>query len=232
MSKLLLKNCILLDNSKKHILIEDGKIKRITDEPTVCEKDITTININEKRVVPGFIDCHTHLGIIEEGTGKIGIDNNEKSNPVTPHLRGIDAINPFDIAFIDKDYLKEKEIPVAFDPMLTPRIKMELKQRSYSSAVELVEAGVKVAMITDHPYNSIDQLRTVILLAVSEGLNPLEAINCITVHPAEILGCSDRIGKIKEGYDADLAVFNGNPFDLNSKVVITFINGNVVFHRE
>ncbi len=32
------------------------------------------------------------MGIIEEATGKLGIDNNETSNPVTPHLRAIDGI--------------------------------------------------------------------------------------------------------------------------------------------
>jgi imidazolonepropionase-like amidohydrolase len=57
------------------------------------------MDIREHYVLPGLIDCHTHLGIIEEGTGKIGIDNNETSNAVTPHLRGIDAVNPLDIAF-------------------------------------------------------------------------------------------------------------------------------------
>lgn len=43
------------------------------------------IDINENYVLPGLIDCHTHLGIIEEATGKIGVDNNEISDPVTPH---------------------------------------------------------------------------------------------------------------------------------------------------
>jgi imidazolonepropionase-like amidohydrolase len=120
-------------------------------------------------------------------------------------------------------------VPVAFGPMLTPRIKMELKRRKYGSALELTEAGVKVALITDHPYNSIDQLRTVTILAISEGLSAADAIKCITIHPAEILECDDRIGKLQEGYDGDIAIFNGYPPDINSKVVMTLINGKVVY---
>lgn len=116
--------------------------------------------------------------------------------------------------------------------MLTPRIKMELRKRNYSSALHLVEAGIKVALMTDHPYNSIDQLRPVALLAVSEGLKPLDALKSITTNAAEILGCDNRIGKIKTGYDADIIILNGDPLDMvNTKVVKTIINGEIVFER-
>lgn len=336
-----------------------------------------TLDLKEGFVLPGLIDCHTHVGIIEEGSGKIGVDNNEISDPVTPNLRGIDGVNPMDIAFKDAvksgittvmtgpgsnnvvgglslavktygkvidqmvirnpaglkvafgenpittygqdkkapvtrmgtaslirelfmkaqdyldrktrgeveervmkleavipvlkgeiplrahahraddivtairvaeefeikklviehgteadlvaDYLQQKKVSIAFGPMLTPRIKMELRLRNYGSVVKLVEKEIKVALITDHPYNSIDQLRTIAALAVAEGLNPIDAIKSITIHPAEILECDQRIGQIKEGYDADIAVFDGNPLDLNSKVIITLINGQIAY---
>jgi imidazolonepropionase-like amidohydrolase len=48
-----------------------------------------------------MVDCHTHMGIIEESIGKLGFDNNETSDPVTPHIRAIDAVNPMDVAFLD-----------------------------------------------------------------------------------------------------------------------------------
>lgn len=60
--------------------------------------------------------------------------------------------------------------------MMTPRIKMELSKRKYNSILELVETGVKVSLITDHPYNSIDQLRTVAILSISESLNAVDAL--------------------------------------------------------
>ena len=47
-------------------------------------------------VVPGFIDAHCHLGMFGDSIGFEGIDGNEKTDPITPHLRAIDAINPND----------------------------------------------------------------------------------------------------------------------------------------
>ncbi len=116
--------------------------------------------------------------------------------------------------------------------MLTPRIKIELKKRDYSLAMHLVEAGVKMALITDHPYNAIDQLRAVAILTVSEGLAPIEALKAITLRGAEILGCDDRLGKIEVGYDADLVVFSGHPLDMMSRTIVTIINGDIVYVSE
>ncbi|MDR3596279.1 amidohydrolase [Clostridium sp.] len=382
MKIILLKNGVLYDlekdkYNKKDIIIKNGKIIEIAENIKKQYEGTEIIDLNEKLVFPGFIDCHTHLGIIEECTGKIGIDNNEISNPVTPHLNGIDGINPFDIAFEDavrsgitcvmsgpgsnnvvggrnvaiktcgtiidkmaiknpagfkvslgenplstygindkcpvtrmgaaalirelfmraedyivrkensklkerdirleavipvlkgkiplrvhahraddivtairiaeefhiskmviehgteahlvKSYLREKNVPVAYGPLLTPRIKMELKARNYSSIVELVEAGVKTALITDHPYNSIDCLRTVASITVARGLSFKDAIKAITINAAEILDCEDRIGKLEIGYDADIVVYDGNPLDVKSKVKLTIIDGEVVY---
>jgi imidazolonepropionase-like amidohydrolase len=52
-------------------------------------------------VLPGIIESHCHIGISEEKIGIIGDDCNEGTNPVTPSLRAIDAINPMDAAFHD-----------------------------------------------------------------------------------------------------------------------------------
>lgn len=382
MKNILLKNGLHTNSEngniyKLDILIEDGKIKNIAENIKYEAVNLKIIDLKECYVYPGFIDCHTHMGIIEEGTGKLGQDNNEDSNPVTPELRAIDGINPQDMAFkdavrhgitcvmsgpgshnavggqnvaiktagdiIDKmilknplglkisfgeepistygiqgkcpvtrmataalirelflrtqdymqtkdsgklkerdikleavipllkgdmylrahahraddiitairiadefhieklviehgteahlimDYLKERSIPVAFGPMFTPRIKMELIKRNYSSALKLVEGGIKVALITDHPYNSIDQLRSVAIQATSEGLNPLDSIKCITNNPAEMMGLSDRIGRLKEGYDADIVVLDKNAMDIMAKVKLTIIDGEIVF---
>jgi imidazolonepropionase-like amidohydrolase len=385
MESILLKNGITYNiddekDIKRDILIRNGKIAEVSEAITFEEENLRVIDLKEQYVFPGLIDCHTHIGIIEEATGKIGVDNNETSDPVTPQLNSIDGINPFDIAFKDavksgitsamstpgsnnvvggrniviktagtiidkmvvknpsgfkialgenplatygidskapvtrmciaalirelfmrtedyisrkesgkleerdvrleavipvikgevpirahahraddivtairiaeefkikklviehgteahlvKEYLSEKNIPVAFGPMLSPRIKMEMKARSYGSIIDLVNAGIKTAIITDHPYNSIDQLRTVAAIAVSEGLKFKDAVKALTVNPSEILDCEGRIGKLEPGYDADIAVFNGNPLHINSRVQLTIIDGRVVYTSE
>ena len=51
------------------------------------------------RAYPGLIDAHTHLGMYGDSTGFEGDDGNEDSEPIMPHLRAIDAINPLDRYF-------------------------------------------------------------------------------------------------------------------------------------
>ncbi len=50
-------------------------------------------------VMPGMVDAHCHIGMWEDHIGSVGADGNEITNPVTPELRAIDAINPFDRNF-------------------------------------------------------------------------------------------------------------------------------------
>jgi imidazolonepropionase-like amidohydrolase len=47
-----------------------------------------------KILMPGMIDAHGHAGVYEEGLGFEGSDGNEMTDPITPHLRALDAINP------------------------------------------------------------------------------------------------------------------------------------------
>ncbi|MBO6302748.1 MAG: amidohydrolase [Ruminiclostridium sp.] len=50
-------------------------------------------------VYPAFVDAHCHIGICENGLGFEGDDVNEYTDPSTPHLRAIDAINAADLCF-------------------------------------------------------------------------------------------------------------------------------------
>lgn len=385
MTHILIKNALIIDmnngsTNKKDILIENEKIKQISETITFEAEDLRIIDAKENYVLPGMVDCHTHMGIIEESIGKLGLDNNETSDPVTPHIRALDACNPMDVAFGDalrsgvttvmvtpgsnnpvagqnfvmkvhghildkmlvknplglkvafgedplstygskdkspvtrmgvtalireifmkaqdymankeqgkikerdiklesvipvlkgemylrahahraddmvtairvadefnikklviehgteagmiKEYIAEKKVPIALGPIWTPRVKVELRARNYNLALQLVEAGVKIGITTDHPYNSIDQLRAVGILTVSEGLKPVEALKALTINGAEILGCDDRLGRIEEGYDADLAIYNGHPLDMMARVIITIVNGNVAYEKK
>lgn len=83
---------------KGSILIENGKIKEIGTE-IVAPLDVEVIDAEGKLIYPGFIDAHCHLGLFEDGIGFEGDDVNEMVNPVTPHLRAIDGINPMDRTF-------------------------------------------------------------------------------------------------------------------------------------
>lgn len=84
------------------ILLEEGKILAVGNI-RVDEKrdDLTVIDAKGGWVMPGLMEAHCHMGITEEKKGTEGDDCNENVEPVTPYLRGIDAINPMDAAFDD-----------------------------------------------------------------------------------------------------------------------------------
>ncbi len=77
------------------VLLESGKIKQIGPNLNTPQ-GARIIDATDKIVMPGMIDAHTHLGIAEEGIGFEGSDFNEMTGPVTPEMRAIDAINPYE----------------------------------------------------------------------------------------------------------------------------------------
>lgn len=91
-----------IDYDRGSVLIEDGKIKAVGDKITVPKgKEVQVIDAEGCWVMPGIIEAHCHIGIIEEKKGTEGDDCNEITDPITPYLRAIDAVNPMDAAFDD-----------------------------------------------------------------------------------------------------------------------------------
>jgi imidazolonepropionase-like amidohydrolase len=82
------------------VLIENGKIKAIGKDIEIpAEAEI--VDAAGKIVMPGLIDAHTHVGIFNDGVGGGHSDGNETTDPITPHLRALDAVHPEDMAFQD-----------------------------------------------------------------------------------------------------------------------------------
>ena len=80
------------------IEIENGKIIAVEEgSPDVVGTE--DLDGQGKLLIPGFIDAHTHLGIIENGIDFEGDDCNEATDPFTPQLRTIHGINPMDRCF-------------------------------------------------------------------------------------------------------------------------------------
>lgn len=80
------------------LLIEGSRIAAIGTELSVPE-GATVIDAEGRLVTPGLIEAHCHIGLHNEAIGFEGRDYNEIVDPVTPHLRAIDSINPQDEAF-------------------------------------------------------------------------------------------------------------------------------------
>lgn len=88
------------DIENGQVIIEEGKIKAVGKNLEV-PADAELIDANGFLVTPGFVDGHCHIGMWEEGIGFEGDDGNEDTEPITPQLRAIDAINPMDQGFMD-----------------------------------------------------------------------------------------------------------------------------------
>lgn len=93
-----------------YIEIEDGKIVAVGEGKS--GKD-GAVDLGGASVYPGFIDAHTHMGLFNSGCGVEGEDFNEDSDPVTPQLSVIDAINPIDRSFEDALYSGITAVTVA-----------------------------------------------------------------------------------------------------------------------
>jgi imidazolonepropionase-like amidohydrolase len=82
------------------VLIDNGKIVAIGKEIDIPET-AEVFDVAGKVVMPGLIDAHTHVGIFNDGVGGGHSDGNEMTDPITPHLRALDAVHPEDMAFQD-----------------------------------------------------------------------------------------------------------------------------------
>ena len=81
-----------------YIQIKEDKIIAVGNMNS-APQDEEILDLQGKTVYPGFIDAHCHMGMAEEGLDFEGDDLNEMTDPVSPHLRGLDAINPVNKSF-------------------------------------------------------------------------------------------------------------------------------------
>lgn len=365
---------------KGDILIKDGKISRIGEDLSQYIGEEEVIDAKGLLIFPGFIEAHCHLGLHEEGNNGAGNGTNEASEPITPQMRAIDGINPFDggfqsareagvttavigpgsanviggqfaavktsgiciddmiikepvaikVAFgenpkrvysgknkmpntrmaiaallretlteavnyknrkIDaeiedrdfsknlkyedllplinreipmkahahraddiltairiakefnlkltldhcteghliSDYIKRENLDAIVGPTLSFNGKAETLKKTFKTPKALIDKGIKVAITTDHPVVTIDNLPLCAAMAMKEGITFNEALEAITINPAEIIGIDERVGSLKEGKDGDLVILNGSPFEIATKTIYTIINGEVVY---
>lgn len=337
------------------------------------------LDVSGAWVLPGLIESHAHIGITEEKWGAIGDDCNEETNPLTPTLRAIDAVNPMDPAFhdaikagitsvmtgpgsanvvggqfvfmktqgrcvdnmvikrpaamkvafgenpkttygnqnmlpstrmgtaallrkiifeaiqykrdkengqLDKenfemepwipvlnkeiplkahahraddiltairiakefdleitidhgteghliaDEIKESGFPVIIGTDLTSRSKLEVQNMDFKTNKVIHDAGILFSITTDHPVALIQYLPICAGLAVREGLPMEAALKAITINAAKICRVDDRVGSLKTGKDADIAIFSENPLETFTKTMYTIIDGQIIYENQ
>jgi len=85
---------------KGTVLVEGGRIVAVGEEVEI-PGDAQVYDATGEVVMPGLIDAHCHVGIFPDGIGWEHSDGNEMTDPITPHLRALDAVHPEDPAFKD-----------------------------------------------------------------------------------------------------------------------------------
>ncbi|MDF2568106.1 MAG: amidohydrolase [Oscillospiraceae bacterium] len=139
------------DFENGYVLVKDGKFEKIGDMSELPKKhgDDQVIDLGGKRVFPGFIDAHSHLGVWEDGLGAEGDDGNEDTDPVSPQLRAIDAVNPVDFCFkeaVDAGITTVLTGPGSANPIAGDWIAMKTVGRRIDDMVLGKSVGMKFAL--------------------------------------------------------------------------------------
>lgn len=382
--KTLIKNAEIItmtgENYKNGCILFDEKILYVGEEIPQGADEV--IDAEGKIVMPGLVDAHCHVGMFEDSLGFEGDDGNEDSDPVMPHLRAIDGINPFDRGFADarnagvtavvtgpgsanpvggqfaavktygicvddmiikapaamkmalgenpkcvynekeeapvtrmgtmalirelfiksQEYLRQLEeyeensednekpdfdmkleamipvlrreipvkihahraddicsairigkefnvdvtiehcsdgdavapilerekLPVMLGPTLSDRSKPELRNLTFDTYKNLSDRELDVAIITDHPEITIENLPLCAAMAVKHGMSEEKALEAITITAARNCRIDDKIGSLAVGKDADIAVFTDLPTRFDAVCAMTFIDGKRV----
>ncbi len=93
-------------------------------------------------------------------------------------------------------------------------------------------AGGEIVIAGRTPQRSADALRLSAGLAVRYGMDSDAARQAITVNAADVAGVGDRIGRIQDGYDADLVLFSADPLRMDARVLEVYVEGMRVYRDE
>ena len=121
--------------------------------------------------------------------------------------------------------LKEAGVPVAVGPTLTNASKIELLNKSWETPGKLAAAGLQVSIITDAPVIPQQYLPLCAGLAVKAGMDPVQALQAITINAARHIGVEDRVGSLEAGKDADIVLVNGDPMVSDADIRYVIVDG-------
>ena len=130
------------------------------------------------------------------------------------------------------DELAKEGYPAFVGPSLGSKTKVELTNKSFTTAGVLQRAGVNVSIITDAPVIPLQYLPMCAGLAADAGMDAEEAWKAITINPAVALGIADRVGSLEAGKDADIVIWTADPISaLGAAAHMTIVDGKVVYQK-
>lgn len=132
-------------------------------------------------------------------------------------------------AYMVVDQIKAAGTPVIIHPTMT-RAAGETENLSMETAATLRKAGIPIALQSSFE-GYVPKTRVVLFeaaVAAANGLSFDDALSIITIDAARLLGISTRVGSLETGKDADLALYDGDPFEYTTHCTGTLINGKLV----
>ena len=131
--------------------------------------------------------------------------------------------------YMIKDFLAKEGVTAVVGPLDMQPAKMEIWNTTFANPGILEKAGVNFCLTQDT--SSFTKMLPInVGIAIREGLSWEYALKAVTLNPANLLGLGDRMGSLEVGKDADIAIFNGDPFCNYTKCTETIIDGVVFKH--
>ncbi len=135
------------------------------------------------------------------------------------------------------DLLAREKVPVLLSTVLAgPGRAWEPYDAAYSLPARLHAAGVKFGITGGGSAAYANRLPYEAGASIAFGLPSEEALKAVTLHPAQFLGISDRVGSLEVGKDATFLITTGNPLEYSTLVEQVYIEGRKVdmgdAHRE
>jgi imidazolonepropionase-like amidohydrolase len=125
--------------------------------------------------------------------------------------------------------IKAAGFPVIVHPTMF-RAGGETENLSMETGSKLKAAGIPFALQSGYE-GYVPKTRVVLFeaaVAAANGLSFRDALATITIDAAKILGLDSRLGSLEKGKDADIAMYDGDPFEYTSHCTGTIVNGKVV----
>ena len=116
-------------------------------------------------------------------------------------------------------------VPVLVNPITDLPYSFEALGSSLENAARLNAAGVTVVIRSDRAGHYARQTRWLAGNAVAHGLPYDAALRAITVNPARAFGLGEQFGSLEVGREADLVVWNGDPFEPITQPQHIFVRG-------
>ena len=92
---------------------------------------------------------------------------------------------------------------------------------------EMVSAGIPIAFHSDAEEGAVD-LPTIAAYAVAEGMGPEAALRALTADAARMFAIQERVGRLAPGLDGDVALLDGSPLELSTRVTRVWVGGEEV----